>query len=293
MHRFLEEILDRRRSRIRAQRRETPQEVLAATVGRPGPPPDPAPAIREQGGFFIAEVKRASPSKGLLATDVDVAERARDYERGGAGAVSVLCEPEFFQGSRKDVADAAAAISVPVLCKDFVVDPYQLLLARIDGARWVLLIVRVLGQDLGAFVKEALELGLEPLVETHTEEELGSAVAAGARLVGINARDLETFHVDLGRVKSLAPLCPARCACIAESGIRGVEDVRSLQKAGAHGFLIGESLMRSSDPARTLGEYRRALGFLARGGIVSKGGSTGPGNSPERVILDPQDGRHV
>ena len=162
--------------------------------------------------------------------------------------MSVLCEPDFFLGSRDDVAAAARAVSVPVLCKDFVVDPYQLLQARVDGARWALLIARVLGADLAPFVREALALGLEPLVEVHTEEEMASAVASGARLVGINARDLDTFQVDLGVVKALAPLVPPSCACIAESGIRGAEDLLALRDAGAHGFLIGETLMREDDP---------------------------------------------
>ena len=263
MNRFLEVILSRRREWVLSDAREIPTEVLAGRVGRPGPPPDPAPAIRQSGGFFVAEVKKASPSRGLIAEGVDVSGRAKAYERGGAGAVSVLCEPEFFLGSRGDVAAGARAVSVPVLCKDFVVDPYQLLQARADGARWVLLIARVLGPELAPYVKEALALGLEPLVEVHTEAEMVSAATSGARLVGINARNLDTFQVDLGVVKALAPLCPPPCACIAESGIWGPEDLIALKDAGAHGFLIGETLMRSQDPEGTLRNYRSALGLPA------------------------------
>lgn len=263
-----------------------PPERLAERWGRGEPPPDPAPEIRGSGGFFVAEVKRASPSKGVLAESVDVPGRARAYERGGAGAVSVLCEPEFFRGARGDVAAAAAAVSVPVLCKDFVVDPYQLLQAREDGARWVLLIARVLGPDLPAFVREALALGLEPLAEVHSEGEMDLAAGSGARIIGVNARDLDTFTVDLVVVKALARLCPGHCACIAESGIRTPADLLELREAGAHGFLIGETLMRSGDPEGTLRGYRRALGLVAAGGMASCGVCTGPESAPERVILN-------
>jgi indole-3-glycerol phosphate synthase len=290
MHRFLEEILARRRESVFADARKIPADVLAEKVGITGPPADPAPAIRKSGGFLIAEVKKASPSKGLFAEGLDVAARARSYESGGAGAVSVLCEPDFFLGSRDDVAAAARAVSVPVLCKDFVVDPYQLLQARADGARWALLIARVLGPDLEAFVAEALALGLEPLVEVHTETEMESAVRSRARLLGINARDLETFHVDLGVVKALAPNCPRSCACIAESGIREPGDLLDLRDSGAHGFLIGETLMRSDDPEGTLRGYMQALGLLTEGVIVSNGGYTGPESAPDRVILNPLRG---
>lgn len=258
MHRVLEEILSRRRERVRAEEKALAAEALTAGLIHAGSPHDPAPALRESGGFFIAEVKRASPSKGILAEGVDVAERARAYERGGASAVSVLCEPDFFNGSAQDVATASAAVSIPVLYKDFVVDPYQLLQARSVGARWVLLIARVLGDALHSYTQRALALGLEPLVEVHSEREMALAADSGARLIGINARDLDTFEVDLGLVKGLASRCPDRCACIAESGIHTVEDLLSLRDAGAHGFLIGESLMRAKDPEALLRSYREA-----------------------------------
>lgn len=259
MHKFMEEILHRRRERVRADEEALPADMLAANLAPATFPDDPAPVIRGSGGFFIAEVKRASPSKGPIAEGVDVAARARSYERGGAGAVSVLCEPEFFKGSTQDVADAAAAVTVPVLYKDFIVDPYQLLQASAAGARWVLLIARVLGEEIRPYTQWALTLGLEPLVEIHSEEEMAIAADSGARLIGINARDLDTFEVDLGLVRTLAPLCPGHCACIAESGIRTAVDLLALRAAGAHGFLIGETLMRAKDPESVLRGYRRAL----------------------------------
>ena len=258
MHRFLEEILARRRVRI-DEIRSSMTEPLDEPGAGASPPENPAASLRAGTGLIVAEVKRASPSKGPIAPEADASERARAYERGGAGAVSVLCEPDFFGGSRRDVHDASAAVSVPVLCKDFILDPIQLRMARADGARWVLLIARILGPDLRAMILEALATGLEPLVEVHSEEEMADAVSAGARLLGMNARDLDTFMVDLDLVKRLAGLCPPDRACIAESGIRGVEDLLDLRAAGAHGFLIGETLMRLRDPVPLLHQFRQAL----------------------------------
>jgi len=253
VHRFLEEILARRRARIEEVKRLTSGPARDASPC--SPPPDPVPALRGLGGFIIAEVKRRSPSKGDLAPNADAALLARAYERGGAAAVSVLCEPDFFGGSRADVRRAAEAAAVPVLCKDFILDPLQLQMASADGARWVLLIARVLGPDLSAMVRAALQVGLEPLVETHDERELADAVASGARLLGINARDLDTFEVDLERVRALLPMCPPHCACVAESGLRSAGDLLDMRDAGAHGFLVGETLMRSPDPEGLLRQY--------------------------------------
>ena len=258
MHRFLEDILSRRRARIQELKADFCQGDLLAEPDLPAPA-DPAPALRRGPGIIVAEIKKASPSRGPIASDVNVAARAQAYEQGGAGAVSVLCEPDFFLGSRHDVRAAARAIGVPVLCKDFILDPLQLRMAREDGARWALLIARILGPDLALMVREALRGGLEPLVEVHSEEEMGEAVSAGARLIGINARDLDTFEVDLALVEHLAALCPQGCACIAESGIKVPEDLVSLKTAGAHGFLIGETLMREADPVTLLREFRRVL----------------------------------
>ncbi len=285
MHRYLESILATRRKRVEEERAKVPADLLEASLSPARPTGNAVEIVRRSGGFIVAEIKRASPSKGPLADEVNVAERARAYELGGAGAVSVLCEPDFFRGSRDDVREAAAAVAVPVLCKDFVLDPYQLLQARADGAAWVLLIARVLGRSLAPLVRESQRLGLEPLVEVHTEAELTDAVAAGARLVGINARDLDTFAVDLGVVQRLARNVPPHCACIAESGIRDASDLLALRDAGAHGFLIGETLMRTADPADVLASFGRALrrheavsgaGRAGREGIAGAAAMLGP-----------------
>jgi indole-3-glycerol phosphate synthase / phosphoribosylanthranilate isomerase len=257
VHRFLEDIIAHRRARIEDGKDILPSELLAP--GHQPAPPDPVPALRASGGFIVAEVKKASPSKGPIAPDVDPARQAGAYQRGGASAVSVLSEPDFFSGSREDVRAAAAAVKVPVLCKDFILDPVQLHAARSDGARWALLIARVLGAELRPMVQEAFRTGLEPLVEVHTEKELADAVACGARIVGINSRDLDTFEVDLGVIRRLAPMVPEPCACIAESGIGKVADLLSLRDSGAHGFLIGETLMRAQDPEGLLRGYLSAL----------------------------------
>ncbi|MEW6366211.1 MAG: indole-3-glycerol phosphate synthase TrpC [Acidobacteriota bacterium] len=261
MHGFLEQVIARRRERVQKARALVPYDHLAARLPeRAGRPSSPVGRIVRSCGFIIAEIKRASPSRGRITAHADVVERALAYERGGADAISVLCEPDYFCGSSEDVAAVARSVRVPVLCKDFVVDPYQLVQARHDGASWVLLIARVLGEALGAYVERALDLGLEPLVEVHSEPELRHAVASGARVIGINSRDLDTFHVDFDTVKTLAPLVPPGSATIAESGIRDEADLRALADAGAHGFLIGEALMRSSDPESMLRGFGRALG---------------------------------
>lgn len=256
MHTFLERIVA---ARLRAVADADACDICAPTAWPTGPPPDPAPAIRGAGGFVIAEIKRASPSRGVLAAAVDVAERVRGYAAGGAGVISVLTEPDYFRGSRGDLRAAVAASDVPVLAKDFVVAARQLDWALADGARWVLLIAGVLAGRLDDFVGRALALGLEPLVEVHDEAELDRALATRARVIGINARDLATFEVDLAIVERLAPRVPGDRACIAESGIHGDADVRRVRDAGAHGVLVGEALMHAADPAAAVRALRAAF----------------------------------
>jgi len=256
VHTFLERIVA---ARVRAVAEIDVSDTCPARSWPTGPPPDPVAAIRGAGGFVIAEIKRASPSCGVLATEVDVAERARTYAAGGAGVISVLTEPDFFRGSRGDLRAAVAASDVPVLAKDFVVATRQLDWALADGAGWVLLIAAVLNQRLDEFVGRALALGLEPLVEVHDEADFDRALETRARVIGINARDLATFEVDLARVERLAPRVPDDRACIAESGIHGEADVRRVRDAGAHGVLVGESLMLAADPAAAVRALRAAF----------------------------------
>lgn len=199
---------------------------------------------------LLAEVKRRSPSAGAIRAGADPAGVAAAYRSGGAAAVSVLTDREFFGGSLEDLRAVRAAVSLPVLRKDFVVDPLQLWEARGAGADGALLIVRILPDSaLRELLALTAELGMDALVEAHDEAELERALAAGARLVGINHRDLATFRVDLGLAERVAPGLPDNITLVAESGIRTAADVQRLGAAGVHAVLVGEALMREDDPA--------------------------------------------
>jgi indole-3-glycerol phosphate synthase len=205
----------------------------------------------------IAEVKRASPSKGLLAPDLDPAELAGRYERGGAACLSVLTDVEFFQGSPEDLVAARAACSLPVLRKDFTVDPRDVCDARLMGADCVLLIAAALDQEeLVSFLALARDIGLDALVEIHDEAELDRAVAAGADLVGVNQRDLVTFRVDTARAVRMAPQMPAGVVRVAESGITGPVDAAVLAEAGYHAVLVGEHLVTAGDAVAVVAALR-------------------------------------
>jgi indole-3-glycerol phosphate synthase len=199
---------------------------------------------------LIAEVKRRSPSAGEIRGGVAADAVAAAYVAAGAAAVSVLTDGPHFGGSLSDLQAVGVAVAVPLLRKDFVVDALQLHEARAAGASAVLLIARILGDsELSELLSEAAAAGLGALVEVHDEAELGRAVSAGARLIGVNNRDLGTFRTDLSTTERLAPLVPADALLVAESGIRRASDVARLAAAGAAAVLVGEALMRSADPA--------------------------------------------
>jgi len=203
----------------------------------------------------IAELKKASPSKGLIRADFPPAELARELELAGAAALSVLTDEEFFQGSLKNLREASAAVKIPCLRKDFIVDEFQLLEARANSADAVLLIVAVLTQrELGALATAARARGLDVLCEVHDRDELQRALDAGCDVIGVNARDLQTFKVDLETAVALAEKVPAGVVRVAESGIRSSEDVARLRAAGYDAFLVGESLMRAARPGEALRE---------------------------------------
>ncbi|MBM4384624.1 MAG: indole-3-glycerol phosphate synthase TrpC [Deltaproteobacteria bacterium] len=212
---------------------------------------------RGEGVRVIAEIKRKSPSKGEIRRDCDPVAIARAYTAAGAAAISVLTDEQYFGGSLSVLEAVRAVTPVPLLRKDFVVDAYQIDEARVAGADAVLLIVAALSPaEIAAFAKHAASLGLEVLVEVHDEAELEVALASGAALIGINNRDLRSFHTDLGVTQRLAPRAAGRACVVAESGIFGPADVERLARSGAHGYLVGESLMREPDVGLALRKLR-------------------------------------
>ena len=212
-------------------------------------------ALCAPGLSFICEVKKASPSKGIISNDFPWLEIAKDYEEGGAAAISVLTEPEFFLGSEQYLREISAAVAIPTLRKDFIIDPYQIYEAKLWGAGAVLLICALLEQQtLSEYMKIANELSLDCLVEIHNEEEAHEAISAGAKIIGINNRDLTTFNVDTGLTARLKKQIPAGILTVAESGINNADDIRKLKDTGVDAVLIGESLMRSADRKALLAE---------------------------------------
>ncbi len=201
----------------------------------------------------IAEIKKASPSKGVLAAEFDPTAIARLYEQGGAAALSVLTDEKHFQGSLSDLELARGAACIPALRKDFTIDPYHVHQAAAHGADAILLIAAILSErQLRDFRELAEHYGMAALVEVHDEEELQPAIASGARLVGVNNRNLHTFEVSLETSLRLAEKIPAGVVRVAESGIHSSGDVRRLRATGYHAFLVGEHLMKSGDPAAAL-----------------------------------------
>ena len=255
----LDGILEGVRADLAQRQREVPLAELTARAADMPPALDPRPAFRSPGVSIIAEVKRKSPSKGALADIPDPASLAGEYELGGASAISVLTEQRRFGGSLADLAAVRKAVDIPVLRKDFVVTPYQLWEARAWGADLALLMVVCLpGALLDDLLGLTRELGLTALVETHTRAELDRAAAAGADVIGINARDLTTLNVDRSVFADLAPHVPEGTVRVAESGVAGPADVADYHRSGADVVLAGEALVRSGDPRASVAAFIRA-----------------------------------
>lgn len=260
----LDGILDGVREDLERRRATTPLARLHAALADVPPALDPLPLFRAAPGVaLIAEVKRASPSRGALAQIPEPGRLAEAYAAGGASAVSVLTEQRRFGGTLADLDDVRAAVSVPVLRKDFLVDGYQVTEARVHGADLVLLIVASLPDTaLNDLHQQATELGMTPLVEVHDEDELDRALAVRPALVGINARNLKTLHVDPRTVTDLLPRVPADVLAVAESGVTGPEAVADYVRAGAGAVLVGEALVTRGQPAeavRSLLDAARAV----------------------------------
>ncbi|SDR11383.1 indole-3-glycerol phosphate synthase TrpC [Thermostaphylospora chromogena] len=245
----LDEILDGVRADLADRQAAVPLEELKRRAERAPAPRDAYAALGGDRVSVIAEVKRSSPSKGPLAAIADPAALAADYEEGGAHVISVLTERRRFAGSLEDLAAVRAAVDVPILRKDFIVSSYQLWEARAYAADLVLLIVAALEQNaLVSLIERAESIGLTPLVEVHTEEEVERAVDAGAKIIGVNARNLKTLEVDRDVFAKLAPKIPDGVIKVAESGIRGPHDLLAYARAGADAVLVGESLVTGRDP---------------------------------------------
>lgn len=251
---ILARIVKRRRESIAHRKRVLPDVALKIAVERKSAPVrDFAGALAGNGLNVIAEMKKASPSRGLIRADYQPAKTAPQMEASGAAALSVLTEEEFFQGSLADLKEVAKATHIPILRKDFIVDPWQVWEARAANADSFLLITAILGdEELRELLELGRTLGMEALVEAHSEEELKRAVGAGAKIIGINNRDLKTFEVRIETSLNLAELIPNECTAVSESGIRTHGDLIRLQEAGFDAFLVGEHLMAMPDPAAAL-----------------------------------------
>jgi indole-3-glycerol phosphate synthase len=246
-------IVEARRAEVAHRQRVVPEAVLRIAAKKADPVRDFAGALCRNQINVIAELKKASPSAGLLREDFAPASLARGFEEAGAAALSVLTEEGFFQGALAHLRDARAAVSLPVLRKDFIVDPWQVWEARASNADSFLLIVAALSRSaLGELIVLGRELTMEPLVEVHTAEELDVAIAAGARIVGVNNRDLHTLAVRAETSFELIEQIPDGCIAVSESGLRSAEDLARLRAAGFDAFLIGEHLMREADPGAGL-----------------------------------------
>jgi indole-3-glycerol phosphate synthase len=250
----LKRICADKRAELAARRQARPESALEALAEEVEPPRGFHRALAAKAGSggpaLICEIKKASPSKGLIRKDFDPADLARAYRAGGASCLSVLTDGRYFQGKDDDLMAARAAADLPVLRKDFMLDPYQILESRALGADCVLLILAALGDTQAAELEAAARaLDMDVLIEVHDEGELDRALRLASPLVGINNRNLKTLEVDLATCEALAPRVPAGRLVVAESGLATADDLARMQRAGAKAFLVGESLMRQGDVA--------------------------------------------
>ena len=255
---ILDRIVEARRESVAHRKRVLPEVALRIAVEKKIPPPrDFASALGRDGINIIAELKKASPSKGLLREEYAPAVLASGLESAGAAALSVLTEEDFFHGSLGDLKEASRVTKVPILRKDFIIDPWQVWEARAAAADSFLLIAAILSDSsLGELLALGRVLKMEPLVEIHERAELDRVVAAGAKIIGVNNRDLRDFQVHIETSLSLIEMIPDDCIAVSESGLRTHEDIERLRRAGFDAFLIGEHLMKEADPGSALRALR-------------------------------------
>ena len=261
---ILQEIAGRTKKRVEARKKVlSPQKLMETACSGSGEIAGDFPfekALRAEDISFICEIKKASPSKGVIADDFPYLAIAKEYEAAGAAAISVLTEPYYFLGDDRYLREIADAVTIPLLRKDFTVDSYMIYEAKILGADAVLLICAIMDQKtLAAYIGIAHGIGLSCLVEVHDEEELKMALDAGARIIGVNNRNLKTFEVDTSNSIHLRKLTPQEIVFVSESGIQRFEDIEALRRCHADAVLIGETLMRAPDKKATLAALRGGL----------------------------------
>jgi len=257
---ILHEIVQRTRERVEERKKVLSLEKIMETVFVDSKSEFPfEKALRSEDIAFICEIKKASPSKGIIAEDFPYIDIAREYEAAGAAAISVLTEPYYFKGDDQHLCEIAGTVSTPLLRKDFTVDSYMIYEAKLLGASAVLLICSTLNRDaLAEYISISHSLGLSALVETHDEDEVYMALSEGARIVGVNNRNLKTFKVDITLSERLRALVPPDVIFVSESGISRTEDITRLRQNGVDAVLVGETLMRSPNKKAALAELRGA-----------------------------------
>jgi len=254
---FLNTIVRYKQQEVAKAKRELSQAALMQRIPRNRPRQSLIQAMSRRGQVnIIAEIKRASPSKGILCESLDAVETARIYEKAGAAAISVLTDRQFFKGGPEDLREVKTVAGIPVLRKDFIISEYQVLESAVMGADAILLIVRILAKEkLQRYIDLCRELNLEALVEVHTAEDVSKALTTDARLIGINNRDLSTFETHLSRALSMGKLLGPNQIPVVASGIHSRDDIVKNCRAGMNNFLIGESLVRAEHPGQRLKSY--------------------------------------
>ncbi len=252
---ILDEICAYKKEEVARRKAAVPIEELEEVAARIRPPRDFRQALRMDGISLIAEIKRRSPSKGMLLENLDAAELASVYEASGARAISVLTDEEFFRGTLQDLVVVHQGVSIPCLRKEFIIDEYQIVEARAHTADAILLIVRILSdQQLHDYLQKARSLGMSVLVETHTADEVDRALKAGAHIIGVNNRNLATFEVDIQTTMNLRKQVPGGVVLVSESGIHTRNHVKMLEDGGVDAILVGEALVKSNDIAAKIRE---------------------------------------
>lgn len=258
---ILEKLAEHASERVETAKRKIPADkIKSLALKMPVGDFEFEKALSKDGMSFICECKKASPSKGIIAEDFPYLQIAKDYEKAGADCISVLTEPKWFLGSDEYLREIAENVSIPCIRKDFTVDEYMIYEAKLLGAKAVLLICSILtGEQIKSYIEICDKLGISALVEAHDESEIKTAVNSGARIIGVNNRNLKDFTVDTGNSRRMRELVPPDILFVSESGVKTAEDIKLLRESGADAVLIGETLMRADDKTAKLSELRGDL----------------------------------